>query len=230
MGGKAFRAPSVYELYGRGIGQAPSINLQPEQVWSGELEVSHKITETVTAIVAGYANYVTGLIELVPTGVPNELRYANSAAPVIVGGAEAELRREWRQGWMFGATVSVQKASYVDAPALRDVPNSPVVLASVKGSAPIIGRSLVLTSRLTIEGPRPDSNSQVTDPPQQTSETGVVWDLVFSGEIEKLQARYAVGLYNAADWRWDSVPSREFRQRTIVQSGRTVLATLAVSF
>jgi hypothetical protein len=110
------------------------------------------------------------------------------------------------------------------------VPNSPLVLGSVKGSAPIIGRSLVVTTRVTIDSPRPDSNNQAGDPPQRTSETGVVWDLVFSGEIEKLQARYAIGMYNVADWRWDSVPSREFRQRTIVQSGRTVLATLAVSF
>ena len=230
MGGKAFRAPSVYELYGTGVGQAQSVNLQPEQVWSGELEVSHKITETVTAAVAGYTNYVSGLIELVPTGNPGELRYANSSAPVLVGGGEAEVRREWRQGWMFGASVSVQKATYLDAPALRDVPNSPVVLGSVKGSAPILGRSLIVTTRATVEGPRPDSNNQAGDPPQQTSETGVVWDLVFSGEIEKLQARYAIGVYNIADWKWDAIPSREFRQRTIVQSGRTVLATLAVSF
>lgn len=231
LGGKAFRAPSVYELYGRGPGQAPSANLQPEQVFSGEVEVSHEVTETVRAIVAGYTNYVTGLIELVPiVGQPGVLRYENAPSPVLVAGGEAELRREWRQGWMFGATVSVQKASYLDAPLLREVPNSPLVLGSVRGSAPIIGRNLVLTTRVTVEGPRPDGNSQASDPPQQTTETGVVWDLVFSGEIEKLQARYAIGLYNAADWRWDSVPSREFRQRTIVQSGRTALATLQVSF
>jgi outer membrane cobalamin receptor len=99
MGGKAFRAPSVYELYGQGLGQARSVDLQPEQVWSGEVEVSHKLTETLTAAVAGYANYVTGLIELVPTGVPNELRYANSNAPVIVGGGEAETCRTRRSCW-----------------------------------------------------------------------------------------------------------------------------------
>lgn len=39
-----------------------------------------------------------------------------------------------------------------------------------------------------------------------------------------------LGVYNVANWRYDAVPSGEFRQRTIVQSGRTFLATLGASF
>jgi outer membrane receptor protein involved in Fe transport len=137
---------------------------------------------------------------------------------------------------MFGVTASVQKAAYLDAPDLRQVPNSPLVLGSVKGAAPIIGRNLVIMTRVTVEGPRPDSNSYngrigVVDPPQQTTETGVVWDLVLSGEFEKLAARWALGFYNITDWKYDTVLSREYTPlRTILQRGRSVLATLEVSF
>lgn len=55
-------------------------------------------------------------------------------------------------------------------------------------------------------------------------------DLVLSGEAEKLGVRYNLGAYNLMDWRYSTVPSGEFRQRTIVQSGRTVLASVTVTF
>jgi outer membrane receptor protein involved in Fe transport len=69
-----------------------------------------------------------------------------------------------------------------------------------------------------------------TDPPQGTTETGVIWDLVLSGDVEKLGVRWSLGAYNIADWRYDTVPSGEFRQRTIVQSGRSVLASVSATF
>lgn len=229
MAGKAFRAPSVYELYYTSTTQLAPVGLRPEQIFSGEVEFSHKITPTVSAIVAGFTNYVDRLIELQePT--PGINQYANSKSPVLVYGGEAEVRREWRAGWMVAATTSVQKARYLDDPTLRDVPNSPDVLGSVKGAVPIIGRSVMGMTRLTIEGPRPDRNVRDTDPPQGRTETGVIWDLVLSGEAEKLGVRYNLGAYNLMDWKYSTVPSGEFRQRTIVQNGRTVLASVTVVF
>ena len=230
LGGKAFRSPSVYELHSSDSDRLPAADLKPEQVVSGELEVSQRITPSVLALVAGYTNYVTNLIELKDVGGGN-LRYENSSAPVIVFGGEAELRREFRQGFMASATVSVQKALYLDAPDLREVPNSPYVLGSMKGAAPIVGRSLVAMARVSVEGPRFDSFTGTTDvEPQLQSRFGIVGDLVFSGEIERLNARYAVGVYNLADSRYEAAPSREYRQRFLLQNGRTFLANVAVSF
>ena len=229
MAGKAFRAPSVYELYYSSPTQPRSQNLQPEQVSSGEVELTHRFSPLVSATLAGYGNYVTKLIELRDvTG--GKTQYANSTAPVMVLGGEAELRREWRSGWMVAGTYSLQRASYVDAPDLREVPNSPTHLGSLKGAAPIIGRSLMGMTRLTVEGPRHDGSVRSTDAPQGDTDTGVVWDLVLSGEAERLGVRYAIGAYNLLDWRYDIVPSGEFRQRTLVQSGRTFLASVTASF
>jgi outer membrane receptor protein involved in Fe transport len=227
--GKAFRAPSVYELFYTAITQAPASNLQPEQIFSGEIEYTHRFSPTVTATGAVFSNYITNLIELqdLPTG---QTQYANASSPVLIFGGEAEVRREWRAGWMLAGTYSAQKASYIDAPTLRDVPNSPIHLASMKGAVPLIGRSLMGMTRITFEGPRPDRNFRNSDPPQGTTDPGLIWDLVLSGEAERLGVRYALGLYNIGDWKYDIVPSGEFRQRTIVQNGRTILANITASF
>jgi outer membrane receptor protein involved in Fe transport len=131
---------------------------------------------------------------------------------------------------MLGATYSYQKANYVSGPPLRDVANSIEHIASVRGAMPIIGRSLMGMTRLTIEGPRPDRNENPADLPQQKTDPGVVWDLVLSGEIDRMGLRYNLGVYNALDWKYQIVPSGEFRQRTLVQNGRTLLASVTVSF
>lgn len=230
LGGKAFRSPSIYELHSSGTDRLPAAELKPEQVVSGELEVSHRFTPTVVGIVAGYTNYVSNLIELKSVGV-DQIRYENSSAPVLVVGGEAEVRRDFLQGFMAGATVSVQKAQYLDAPELRTVPNSPYVLGSLKGAAPIVGKSLMAMARVSVEGPRFDTFTGTTDvEPQLQSRFGVVGDLVFSGEIDKLSARYTVGVYNVADSRYEAAPSREYRQRFFLMNGRTFLANVAVSF
>lgn len=229
MGGKAFRAPSVYELFYTSSTQLRPVNLKPEQIVSGEVEFAHRFSSVVTGTVAGYANRISRVIELQEIG-GGQNQYANAANPVMVLGSEFELRREWRSGWMVAGTYSLQRAEYLDSPGLRRVPNSPNHLGSVKGAVPILGRALMGMTRVTLEGPRPDRNVRDTDAPQGTTEMGVVWDLVLSGEVEKLGVRYALGAYNVADWRYDTVPSGEFRQRTIVQSGRSVLASLSASF
>lgn len=233
MGGKAFRAPSVYEQFYLAPTQEPSVNLQPEQVYSGEAEFTHRFSPTVTATAAGYTNYVSDLIELgdvvTPTG-EERVQYRNSSAPVLVFGSELELKRDFRDGWMLGATYSLQRAQYMQDPTLRRVPNSPVHLGSLKAGVPMIGRILRGMTRLSVEGGRPDRNKHDTDAPQGFTTPGVVWDLVLSGEVERFKVRYNLGVYNVADWRYDTVPSGEFRQRTMVQSGRTFLASLGASF
>lgn len=229
MGAKAFRTPSVLELFYQSPLQLRPTKLSPEQIYSGEIEVTQRISQTVSATVAGYTNLVTDLVVLNDLG-GGLIQYANAPSNVLVIGGEAEVRREWRQGWMVGATYSYQNARYTGGNGLRDLPNSLEHLASARGAAPLIGRSLVLMSRLSIEGPRPDKNENATDPPQDKTTTGVIWDVVFSGEAERLPIRYNLGLYNAMGWQYSIIPSGEVRQRQMVQNGRTVLASVTVTF
>jgi outer membrane receptor protein involved in Fe transport len=245
LAGKAFRSPSQLERFYTSQTQIASNDVSPEQVYSGEAEFTHRFTGAVSGLLTGYVNYVTDLIELgnVTFQGAEVNQITNSDAPVVVVGGEAELRHEWQQGWMLSATTSVQKARYLRDDNLRQVPNSPLVLGSVKAAMPLIGRTLGLATRLSVEGPRYDNALRDTDiscdpdaltlepcAPQGTTETGAVWDIVFTGAVERFDASYAVGLYNAMDWSYDTVPSTEYAQRTIRQRPRSVLASLSFKF
>ncbi|MFO0678014.1 MAG: TonB-dependent receptor [Polyangiaceae bacterium] len=244
--GKAFRAPSVYELYYVAATQVatddprPGVGkkLLPEEIYSGEVEFTHRFSPTLTATAAAYGNYVTNLVVLSDIPDPNDAtatlnQYQNSPSNIVTAGGELEVRREWREGWMAGATYSFQRSTYVGSGAagLREVPNSPEHMASVRGAVPIVARLVVLSTRVSFEGPRWDRYDRVSDvEAQQRTDPGVNWDLVLSGEAERLRVRYNLGLYNLMDYRYATPVSREFRQRSIVQAGRTVLATVQLSF
>ncbi|HEY8077982.1 MAG TPA: TonB-dependent receptor [Labilithrix sp.] len=249
IAGKAFRAPSIYELfYVAGGGQKASNGLQPEEIYSAEIEYSHKFTQNVTGLVSVYANYIDRLIALrdlpdATTAVPS-YAYQNTDKPVGTLGGEVELRREWKEGWMLGASYSFQKSRYLasrsitelaafsQASDLREVPNSPNHLGSIRGGVPIIQRALVLMSRITLEGPRYDRNDSNAPgtPPQGTTPPVFLWDFVFSGQEPRWGLTYAFGVYNAFDTRWTVPVSAEFRQTQIPQNGRTLMALAAISF
>jgi outer membrane receptor for ferrienterochelin and colicin len=234
MAGRAFRAPSIYELYYNDGGktQVASPDLHPESMYSAEIEYTHRVSSTVALALDVFTNYVTELIVPLGSGVDTDpTRYANSTSPVLAAGGSIEARREWRQGWMIAASYTYQRSRYLeDAGGLREVPNSPDHLGSVRAAVPIIGRSLMGMSRVSVEGPRYDRYDRADDPPQERTDPVAIWDVVLSGEAERPGVRYAVGLYNAFDWKWTAPVSPEFRQRTILQNGRTVLATVNATF
>jgi outer membrane receptor protein involved in Fe transport len=241
--GRAFRAPGVYEQFYNdgGTSSIASNGLTPETMWSGELEFSHRFSSTWTGTIAGYANYFDNFIS--STAVPNPTdpmstvtQFQNSSdAPVLTVGGEVELRREWRQGWMFAASYSFQRSQYLEANGadnLREVPNSPEHLASVRGAMPIVGRLLMISTRFSFEGPRWDRNDAngAMAEEQRRTDPALIWDLVLSGQEQRAGFRYALGLYNALDWRYNVPVSSVIQPRTITQNGRTVLASLGVNF
>lgn len=247
IGGKAFRAPSIYELFYRSFDQIPNPDLKAENLYSAEVEYSHRFSRTVVGLASVYANHITGLIalrDISTPGSPLATQYSNANVPVGILGGEVELRREWKEGWMVGANYAYQKAQYLasgslgdfltlrQANGLRDVPNAPNHLASIRGGVPLLARALMLMSRLTFEGPRPDRNDVDApgEPAQRETAPAVLWDLVFSGGEPRWGLSWSVGVYNAFDWQWRAPVSAEFRQSTIPQLGRSFLASAAVVF
>jgi outer membrane receptor protein involved in Fe transport len=237
IGAKAFRAPSVYEFYYNDDGrtQVASTNLKPEEIYSGEVEFTQRLSSATTLTASAFASTVTDLITPRGTGSDADpIFYENSRVPTLIVGAEGEARRDWRQGWMVSVSGSVQRASYRqeagDAVRLREVPDSPLYLASIRGGVPLLSRALTLASRLSIEGPRFDRLERSTEDPQGKSEAAAIWDLMLSGEETRYGISYAVGVYNLFDWRYRLPLSSEFSQRRLVQNGRTALASLKVAF
>jgi outer membrane receptor for ferrienterochelin and colicin len=243
MAGKAFRAPSTYELFYAAYGQIAAPNLSPEDIYSGEIEYSHRFTPTTTGILSVYANYVHNLIILRDVDNQGTVQYANTSTPVTTAGTELEARREWKAGWMVAAAGSLQRSQYMKSDSLsdliaykrtdtlREVPNVPSWLASFKGAVPIIGRALTAMTRVSVEGPRFDRNDEATSAvPQQKTDASVIWDVMLSGVEPKYGVRYAVGFYNIADWKMVAPVSTEFRQTTMPQPGRSFFASVSVTF
>ena len=247
LAGKAFRAPSVYELWYAGVGQVSNPSLRPESIYSAELEWSHRFGPALTGTAAVYTNYIQDLISLedgpaAPDGSPT-IHNVNTTTPVGTIGGELELRRDWKEGWMMAASYSVQRTVYLASASFnslvelkrsdqfREVPNAPTQLASVRAAVPILSRALTLMSRLSVEQGRYDR----VDSPAETSmqghtDTALLWDFVLSGTETRWGLNYSVGVYNAFDSQARYPVSAEFRQRSIPITGRSLLASGSVTF
>ena len=255
MFGKAFRAPSIYELYFMQPGvQLPGLHLQAESMYSGEVEYSHRFTPSVVGLVTAYDNVASNLIELAPdASCQSCTRYVNTSMLVAVAGAEAELRKEWRNGWQVSASYSFAHpvflkdgslqsvASLAQDPTRRQVPNAPQHMASLRGAAPILGRALMATTRVSFTSGRYDvhdvqSTAAAPQPAQTETSPALLWDLVLCGQEPRFHVRYSLGMYNLLGWTYSLPVSNEFFQPngtslgTLVQAGRTVMAAAYVDF
>ena len=87
-------------------------------------------------------------------------------------------------------------------------------------------------SRLTFEGPRWDRNDREApgEPPQRETAPALLWDFVFSGNEPRWGLTWSVGVYNAFDAKWRNPVSAEYRQTTLPQLGRSLLALAAITF
>ena len=245
MLGKAFRAPSIYELYYNdgGFTQVASSNLGPEDIYSAELEHSHRFSPTISGSAAVFGNYVRSLVLSEGSGDEiDPLHYVNSGVPIATVGVELGLRRDWRQGYMLAFSYSLQRSRFLDgdspgallgfekSPSFRRVANSPEHLGSVKGALPILGRALTLASRLSLESGRYDRNERRSEAPQGKSDAFAIWDVVVTGSEERHGFSWAAGVYNAFDWRYTLPVSVEFTQQGIAQDGRSFLLSGELKF
>jgi outer membrane receptor for ferrienterochelin and colicins len=241
MGGRAFRAPSTYEyFYTDGAttqvtSDCCGTKLGPESVLSGEVEVTHRLTEDWSGQASLYGIYAQDVIETVE--VPSEVAMANGwdeglvyyrnsdVAQVVVGG-DVEVRRDFRAGSMLAATYGYVDARYAEAiPDVegRRVTNVPHHYASFRGIVPVIPGLVTGAMRMTLESPR---RIDSTD----TDETGwaLIGDVVLSGSVARAGVSYSVGLYNMFDWKTE-LPVSPFASRTMPQPGRTLLLSLTVT-
>jgi outer membrane cobalamin receptor len=243
LAGKAFRAPSVYELYYNdgGFTQAASPDLGPEHIYSGEIEFTHELDPLLSCNATLFANYLTDLVVSRGDGIETDpLHYVNSNVPLATAGAELGFRRDLRHGALFAASYGLLTARYLadrSARALlefrqnsefRRVANVPTHLLSLKGMVPVIGPALRVASRLTLESGRFDRFERVTDPRQSATPAVALWDIVLTGVAlprrgPRPSVDWALGLYNAFDYHYSLPVSAEFVQTTVAQSGRSLL-------
>ncbi|MGZ6143327.1 MAG: TonB-dependent receptor domain-containing protein, partial [Myxococcales bacterium] len=229
MGGRAFRAPSVYEEYYNDGGdtQAKAQALLPESIWSGEVEYSQRFRTDWVALLSGHLSRVQDIIGAGPDAPGSAvIRFQNSDTPVLLAGADVELRREFRNQWMLSASYGYQRARYLtsqmDDTALV---NAPEHLASFKGIAPLVPEVALLGLRATLEAPRRISLLDST-----TTGTSLIVDATVSGSLKRFGLHYTFGIYNLADQRTLVPVSGTFASRVMPQNGRTLLFDLTGTF
>ena len=236
MGGRAFRAPSIYEqVYNdggisqaRAIDPARGLTIGPESIYSGEIEYTQRFREDWLALIAGHVSYLQGIIDSLPDDPKDPdgkvIRYANSPPAIAVGG-DVELRREWRRGWMLAAMYGYQRAQIIEGVGNQRLPNAPEHLASFRGVVPVVRELASLGLRVRLEAPR-----RLRQGSDETTHSAAVLDATISGYLRDYGLRYTIGVYNVTDWRFEIPVTETFASRTIPQNGRTFLIDLLATF
>lgn len=230
LGGRAFRAPSIYELTYNdgGLTQIPSPQLEPETIYTGELEVTQRLPRDLSLTGSLYTNRIGNRIEQVGGGsMADPLRYINATSQLWTVGAELELRRVFRNGWMLAAQYAFQRTregGFSDAfTSDTPIPNSPAHMASLKTIIPVVGRSTTLASRFSFLSAPDDRDGNTLDP-------ALIVDLAISGRVPSLPFTYALGARNLLDWRAPMPVGEALRDRAIPNSGRTFMLDVAAEF
>jgi outer membrane receptor protein involved in Fe transport len=226
MGGGAFRAPSVYELtyWDGGLTQVPSPGLEPERIYTGEVEYTRRLPAGFWLTAAVYLNHLTDLIVQVGSGdAADPLRYENQADALWTLGGELELRREFRGGLLLAAQYSYQRTRAGDLIDGQEPPNSPAHLFGARAVLPLVGRTLQLATRLLVEAGRLTRAGGRTDP-------AVLWDATLSGQVEGLGLRYALGARNLLDWRIEHPVGEDILDVTQRQPGLGLFLDLSFSY
>jgi len=225
LGGRAFRAPSPYELYYNddGYTQVAATGLLPETIVSGELEYTWRLGEVSSAVMSAYYNRIDALIDLGNVGSDGILQYQNTGEVVQAAGAEFELRRDWRGGWMCGLSHGYQHARQGDLLGGDELTNSPAYLASLKAAAPLLPGQVTGSTRVRFETGRLASSGETTEP-------FVLWDLVLTGAVPAFRLDWAMGVKNVLDWDYGYPGGDGVRMAELPQPRRTAYVEGTVSF
>src|SRR5690606_24295295 len=87
--------------------------LKAERIWTGELELSHRL-DAVVLVANAYYNRITNLVAFEAVEGTEAFRYGNLDEAAQTLGAEAEVRREIRRGWMVAASYAWQRTRVGD--------------------------------------------------------------------------------------------------------------------
>jgi outer membrane receptor for ferrienterochelin and colicin len=225
MGGRAFRAPSIYELtyWDGGHTQDKSPDLKPETIWTGEVEYTHRLPAGFWITGAGFMNRISSLIEQVGAGTDaDRLRYVNRDDAVWSAGAELEVRREFRRGWMLAWQYSFQRTAEGGLGG-TEVTNSPGHMSALRIVAPLSGRQVRLATRLAYQSGRKDRNGDRT-------RQALVWDAALTGEIPAYHLRYSAGVRNLLNWAYDHPVGDDVKDARIRQAPRTLMVELEFGY
>lgn len=197
VGGTAFRAPSSFELFYDDEGASQIIPaaddpLNPETMATVDLEWTHSFSEVLTTTVNGFYYQIDDVIAD-RTLAGGTLQKTNLEDLVRIAGAEAEVRRWWRSGWMAAAQVSFNQTREGDLLDGDRPINNPLWLASILAAAPL-GNNTTVSTKLRGESGRLTNQGRLTD-------GALLWDVTLTGTLNQPQGvSWGLGIRNLLDW------------------------------
>ncbi len=226
MMGRAYRIPSLYELsdQANGFSFKDNTEIGPETIYTGELEYRRRLPKLfggdTTALATTYVNRVSDLLTYIVEDATNVEGVTNVADPLWTLGLEGELRHQTAIGLLLAAQYSYQRTRLSDPFSDNLVPNSPEHTGAVTAIVPLTPLGdLKWANRAVFDLGRIDRDGDLTDP-------FVVVDSTLSGRFTHL--RWAFGVRNALDSRYEHPVSDRLLAPRLLQDGRTLRIDLAV--
>jgi outer membrane cobalamin receptor len=223
LGGRAFRAPTIYELTYNddGASQVASPDLGPESILTGEVEYTWRASDLTSLIASTHAASVSDLVSIY-TNSDGLLTFWNRARPMQSVGAEVELRREWSQGVMLSLSQSAVRVRQQDLIDGQAVANVPTWTTALRAAAPLVP-GITGATRVRYESGRESDRAAPTEPT-------LLWDLTASGIVPAYGIDWALGVRNVLDWEGFVPASEDLTQDYLPVPGRTVYAELGMTF
>jgi outer membrane receptor protein involved in Fe transport len=232
VAGRAFRAPSIYELRYEDENTQLASNyngnkLGPELTWSGELEYTYRFLEHWAVLGAAHFQFAERYIEQTlsdPNDLGSEIYYRNSPDEALTVGGDVELRRELFRGLLLAGSYGYLYSRYMGekpSGSLR-LPNAPAHYAAVRAIVPLWAGTKI-AFRTALESPR-----RISTLTHARTRTAAITDLVFSGAFADTGFDFSVGVYNLFDFRLLLPTDPTFTTRTLPQPGRTLLVSLGL--
>lgn len=232
VAGRAFRAPTVYELAfndGGASQLAPTPGtLTPEYITTFELEHSHNFTPELRATIGGYYNLIDRLVVLAEeqtepprcAGATVQCYvYSNTTRGLTALGAEAQLR--WQPG-RFTLVEGTYSFVMLGGPGVSDAPAYPNHLASARAMIPLKEGLVRLSGQATYQSGRRDAATG------SSAGEALILNFGLSGDYGPV--RYFAGVQNLLDARYPLPVVSEVGAGLIPQYGRTFWLEVGAGF
>jgi len=216
--GKAFRAPSAYELY-----FLPSPNgesLGPERIESMEVILEQQLNKTFSVSVSGYHNSTEDLIDQVEDPDSGDIYFQN-LSQVVAQGVETTLTGKWNNGMRFKTSYAYVET--LDKTTRSSLANSPEHMVGANLIYPIIKEKFFAG----VETKWTSQRKTLTD--KRTNGAFIAnLTLTYENLIKNLEVQ--AGIYNLFDEKYAYPGFRQHTQDAIEQDGRTLGVKLTYRF
>ena len=219
--GKAFRAPTVYEMrYQAPPSMQSNPGLKPEQIETYELVYEHDLGQGLRASVSRFSYSIRRLITETADAFGNT-SFQNLARAEATG-TELEVQKSWQNGIQGKASYANQNALNPETGEL--LTNAPEQLAKLNLVVPLMADRLFAGLEEQYTGPRFTVSGQRVD-------GFVVTNITLSGRNRQKTIEASVSVYNLLDVKYaDPAPLDLHPLDVVQQNGRTVRVKLTYAF